>query len=186
MSNFNRFNCESTSELAKREHCQENRDKAPTYELSWVSYIAGKRENRRLIGDYILTQNDIVNKTLFEDRVAYGAWVVDDHYSDGFFHKGLPGVHQDKQDKKGKDNACSGVEFSIPFRSLYSRNIDNLMMAGRNISATHLAMSDTRVMLTCSHNGTRGRHRSGHLHTEEFNPSRPLSKTHQGTSAAAS
>ena len=130
-----------------KNHCQENRDKAPTYELSWVSYIAGKRENRRLIGDYILTQNDIVNKTLFEDRVAYGAWVVDDHYSDGFFHKGLPAAHQDKEDK---DNACSGVEFSIPFRSLYSRSIDNLMMAGRNISATHLAMSDTRVMLTCA------------------------------------
>jgi hypothetical protein len=128
-----------------KNHCPENRDRAPTYELGWVGYIAGKRESRRLIGDHILTQNDIVNKTLFEDRVAYGGWVVDDHYSDGFFHKGQFGVHQDK-----RDYACFGEEFSIPFRSLYSRNIDNLMMAGRNISATHLAMSDTRVMLTCA------------------------------------
>lgn len=128
-----------------KNHCQENRDMAPTYKLGWVGHIAGKRENRRLIGDYVLTQNDIIDRTLFEDRVAYGGWVVDDHYSDGFFHKGQFGVHQEK-----RDYACFGVEFSIPFRSHYSSNIENLMMAGRNISATHLAMSDTRVMLTCA------------------------------------
>ena len=128
-----------------KNHCQEDREKAATYALGWVGYVTGKRENRRLIGDVILTQNDIVDKTPFEDAVAYGAWVVDDHYSEGFFHDGQFGVHQDRH-----DYAAYGEEFSIPFRSLYSRNVDNLMMAGRNHSATHLGMSNTRVMLTCA------------------------------------
>jgi hypothetical protein len=93
----------------------------------------------------VLTHMDIMDKTPFEDAVAYGAWVVDDHYSDGFFHDGRFGTHQDSP-----EDACFGEEFSIPFRSLYSRNVDNLMMAGRNISASHMAMSDTRVMFTCA------------------------------------
>jgi hypothetical protein len=133
-----------------KNHCRESA-KAETYKLGWVGYVTGKRETRRLIGDYVLTQNDIIDKTPFEDAVAYGAWVIDDHYSDGFFHNGQFGVHQDYQ-----DGACFGEEFSIPFQSFYSRNVDNLMMAGRNISATHLAMSNTRVMLTCALMGHAG------------------------------
>ena len=128
-----------------KNHCERNQDVAPNYKLGWVGYIAGKRENQRIIGDYILTQNEIIQRTQFDDTVAYGGWVNDDHYSEGFFHKGSAGFHEDH-----KDYACPGVEYSIPYRCLYSKNINNLMMAGRNISATHLALSNIRVMLTCA------------------------------------
>ncbi|MBT3379946.1 MAG: FAD-dependent oxidoreductase [Lentisphaerae bacterium] len=125
--------------------CPRHRNGAENLALEWVGHITAKRENRRLIGDHILTQNDIGDRTLFPDRVAYGAWIVDDHYSAGFFHDGQFGWHMDDP-----ENAHAGVEFSIPFRSLYSRNVTNLLMAGRNISATHLGMSNTRVMMTCA------------------------------------
>lgn len=131
-----------------KNHCDENAEHASTYELGWVSYVAGKRENRRLLGDVVLTQNDIIEKTPFPDAVAYGDWVNDDHYSEGFWHTGSFGSHYDDPDA-----ACYGEEFSIPFRCLYSRNVNNLMMAGRNISATHMAMSNTRVMITCALTG---------------------------------
>ncbi|MDD4871465.1 MAG: FAD-dependent oxidoreductase, partial [Kiritimatiellae bacterium] len=128
-----------------KNHCSKDKDLVTNHKLAWVGHVAGKRENRRLIGDYVLTQNDIGNRTLFPDRVIYGGWSVDDHYSAGFFHRGSTGQYT-----KDWERAYVGRTFSIPFRSLYSRNIDNLLMAGRNISASHLAMSDTRVMLTCA------------------------------------
>ncbi|MFW6169803.1 MAG: FAD-dependent oxidoreductase [Planctomycetota bacterium] len=128
-----------------KNHCPEQRKRAVNHELVWVGYVAGKRENRRLIGDYVLTQNDIADQKCFPDRVAFGAWSVDDHYSAGFFHDGPTARHLDHAEHHHK-----GVPFTIPFRSLYSRNVDNLLMAGRNISASHLAMSNTRVMLTCA------------------------------------
>lgn len=129
-----------------KNHCERDKGRAATHALTWVSYVMAKRENRRLLGDHVLTQNDIAGQTLFPDRVAYGGWVLDDHHSEGFFHKGSFGQHYDRK----KEEACQGLPFSIPFRSLYSTNVVNLLMAGRNISATHLAMSDTRVMLTCA------------------------------------
>lgn len=128
-----------------KNHCPKERERAANYRLVWVGHVAGKRENRRLLGDYILTQNDIGSQKLFPDRVAFGGWICDDHYSAGFFHDGSFGPHYDDP-----ANAHRGVPFSIPWRSLYSRNVDNLLMAGRNISATHIAMSNTRVMLTCA------------------------------------
>jgi hypothetical protein len=128
-----------------KNHCDDSREKAATYKLAWVGYVAGKRENRRLIGDYVLTQNDIGSQTLFDDRVAFGGWSVDDHYSAGFFHDGPTGRHLDHP-----EHHYRGVPFSIPFRCLYSKNVDNLLMAGRDISASHLALADTRVMLTCA------------------------------------
>jgi hypothetical protein len=128
-----------------KNHCARDKQRAANHELVWVGHVAGKRENRRLIGDYVLTQNDIGEQTLFGDRVAYGGWSVDDHYSGGFFHKGTTGQYTEDQ-----AHAYVGRPFSIPFRSLYSKNVENLLMAGRDISASHLAMSDTRVMLTCA------------------------------------
>jgi hypothetical protein len=122
-----------------KNHCPKCRDRAADHRLAWVGHVAGKRENRRLVGDYILNQNDISRQVLFPDRVAYGGWGTDDHWPDGFFHKGAPAQFSDK-----------GVAFSIPYRSLYSKNVENLLMAGRNISASHVAMSATRVMLTCA------------------------------------
>jgi len=128
-----------------KNNCLKYSHKAEDHKLAWVGYVAGKRENRRLIGDYVLTQNDVGAQTLFPDRVAYGGWIIDDHHSGGFFHQGSFGTHYDDP-----GHAYGGVQFSIPLRSLYSKNVANLLMAGRNISASHMAMSDTRVMLTCA------------------------------------
>lgn len=121
-----------------KNYCPDLKDKAAEHELKWVAHVAGKRENRRLIGDYVLTQDDICKQVLLPDRIAYGAWGIDDHNPEGFLHQGKPAQH-----------GYHGVVHSIPYRSLYSKNIGNLMMAGRNISASHVAMAATRVMITC-------------------------------------
>ncbi|MEK4295733.1 pyridine nucleotide-disulfide oxidoreductase [Paenibacillus odorifer] len=107
--------------------------------LEWVGSIPGKREYRRFIGDYMLNQNDIVAQREFEDGVAFGGWSIDLHPPQGMYstESGSKHLHAD------------GV-YHIPFRSLYSVNVNNLIMAGRNISASHVAFGTTRVMATCA------------------------------------
>jgi len=111
---------------------------ADNYILDWVGQVVGKRESRRFIGDYILTQKDVEEGTLFPDRVAYGGWSIDLHPPKGIFDPGPPCEQHRLKDI-----------YSIPFRCLYSKNIENLMFAGRNISATHVALGSTRVQGTC-------------------------------------
>jgi hypothetical protein len=130
-----------------KNHCPHQAQAAADHRLAWVGHVAGKRESRRLIGDYVLTENDIRQQTLFPDRVAYGGWTLDDHHSGGFFHQGSFGIHYDRP---GGLDPCMGWQYSIPSRCLYSKNVDNLLMAGRDISVSHMALSDTRVMLTCA------------------------------------
>ena len=108
--------------------------------LDWVGMIPGKRESRRVIGDHLLTQHDLVQGGNFEDAVAIGGWPMDDH---------PPGGFDSVSNSPGSQVATRDV-FGIPLRALYSRNISNLMMAGRNISASHVAFTSTRVMGTCS------------------------------------
>lgn len=115
--------------------------RARNYALDWVGSIPGKRESRRFIGDYILTQNDLESHKLFPDRVAYGGWPIDLHPPQGIFTKEPP-----------CKNSYPSL-YSIPFRCLYSKNIRNLMMAGRNISVTHVALGSTRLMATCAVEG---------------------------------
>lgn len=112
---------------------------AENFELEWIGFLPGKRESRRYIGYYILTADDLTAGTPFEDIVAYGGWTMDDHDPRGIDAPGYSSKHYPV--KKG---------YPIPYRCLFSKNIDNLFFAGRNISATHLAMSSTRVMATCS------------------------------------
>lgn len=107
--------------------------------LEWVGSIPGKREYRRLVGDYILNQNDIINQTQFDDRIAFGGWSIDLHPSKGIYEEGA-----------GSINIQADGIFHIPFRSTYSVNVSNLLFAGRNISATHIAFAATRVMATCA------------------------------------
>ncbi len=113
---------------------------AENWELEWVGFLPGKRESRRYVGDYVLTQHDVENSTEFADTVAYGGWQIDNHLPGGFHMDAKGGRHV--QRKRLKE------AYSIPFRSLYSCNIDNLMFAGRNISASHVAFGTTRVMGT--------------------------------------
>lgn len=114
---------------------------AENWELTWIGFLPGKRESLRYKGDYVLTQNDVEGHAQFDDTVAYGGWQIDDHLSGGFYLSGQNGGHLRK--RRLTEPYC------IPLRSLYSVNIDNLMFAGRNISATHFAFASTRVMATC-------------------------------------
>ncbi|MBQ8641471.1 MAG: FAD-dependent oxidoreductase [Clostridia bacterium] len=111
----------------------------PYWELEFLGFLPGKRESRRMLGAYLMTQNDVLAGGDFPDTVAFGGWPLDDHHPDGFYHAGNPNVW-------GKTPAPYG----IPYRCLYSRNVPNLFFAGRNISMTHAAMSSARVMATCA------------------------------------
>lgn len=159
---------------------------ADNLSLVAVSPVIGKRESRRFVGDYILTQNDIEEQRLFPDRVAYGGWPFDIHPAEGIDYAGpyhilrvagypwgtlnslpvdasndRPGVRlsgmgyvldpeqMSPADQPGLIAAPPGI-YSIPFRCLYSKNIENLLLAGRNISASHVALGSTRVIATCA------------------------------------
>ena len=109
------------------------------WELEWIGQLPGKRENVRYVGDHILTQNDVEAEGRFDDLVAYGGWTMDDHHPEAITYPGKPTIFHPAPSPYG-----------IPYRALYSRNIENLFFAGRNISATHMALSSTRVMATCA------------------------------------
>ena len=109
--------------------------------LDWVGSLPGRRESRRFIGDYIVSERDMTEYKHFEDAVAYGGWSLDEHNPGGienlseppsYFHHHFDEVYQ------------------FPFRSLYSKNVHNLMFAGRNVSQTHIALSSSRIMATCA------------------------------------
>lgn len=122
------------------------KDRAVNWALDWFGWVPGKREARRLIGDHILTENDIRRAELFPDRIAYGGHFLDLHTMGGILAKGQPGNPVDLDPDLWDRMRVS--PYSIPFRSLYSLTIGNLLMAGRDLSATHVAMGSTRVMLT--------------------------------------
>ncbi len=107
--------------------------------LDWIGFLPGKRESRRYLGDHVLTMNDVRAEGRFDDLIAYGGFPMDEHDSAGFYNRELGTIYHP-----------TPSPFGIPYRCLYSRNIDNLFCAGRNISATHLAASSSRVMATGS------------------------------------
>ncbi len=111
---------------------------AKNYVLKRIYTKSGARESRRFLGDYILTENDIENKIGFEDAVCIGGWPMDIHAPLGIYDS-LPATNF---------VPVTGI-YNIPMRSLYTKDIDNLMLAGRDISATHIALGSTRVMATC-------------------------------------
>lgn len=106
--------------------------------LEWVATIPGKRESRRFLGDYLLTQHDLQAGRVFPDEVAYGGWAIDEHPPEGIDNPGKPFI------------PTPVPLYAIPLRCLYSRDVENMLMAGRNISATHVAFASTRVMATCA------------------------------------
>jgi hypothetical protein len=117
------------------------REKYQNYKLSWLAYIGGKRESRRLLGDVILKEQDILDSVKYPDASFTTTWTIDLHFPlrpEGF----------------NEEPFLSGTEmteikpYAVPYRCLYSRNIDNLFMAGRNISVTHVALGTVRVQRT--------------------------------------
>lgn len=120
----------------------DDRAEAENWALEWVGSLPGKRENRRYVGDLILTQNDVRAAGAdgyFDDVIAYGGWSMDDHHPAGIYYPGKPTLFHP-----------APSPYAIPYRTLYSKNIRNLLFAGRNISVTHAALSSTRVMATCA------------------------------------
>lgn len=116
--------------------------------LGWVAYIAGKRESRRLMGDYILKENDITKNVAHEDASFTTTWSIDLHWQDPQNSEHFPG-----NEFKAVTKHILIHPYPVPYRCLYSRNVSNLFMAGRNISVTHVALGTVRVMRTT---GTMG------------------------------
>jgi hypothetical protein len=110
--------------------------------MDWVGMMPGKRGSRRLMGDYLLKQQDLMQSS-FPDAVAIGGWAMDGHPPEGF----------DRPDLPPNTTLRPPEVYDIPLRSLYSRNVTNLLMAGRNISASYVAFTSARVMATCAVEG---------------------------------
>lgn len=127
----------------KDEHGAEN------LHIDFIGAVPGKRESRRIIGDYIMREQDIRFDSCFEDAVAYGGWFCDLHAMGGILN--IADIPEPSFNSNLSEvDRRQMYTYSIPFRSLYSKDIDNLLMAGRNISATHVALGSTRLMATCA------------------------------------
>lgn len=117
------------------------------YALDWIGQVPGKRESRRIMGQYMLTEIDLVGQTALEDEVAYGGWYIDLHKSGGLLaeYSEQSVAEGDNSDYMKKSYIAP---YGIPLRSLIAKDASNLMMAGRNISASHVALGSCRVMGT--------------------------------------
>jgi len=116
----------------------------PNHRLAWAAHIAGKRESRRLLGDVILTREDVESGRAFDDACFPCTWSIDLHTPHPSYSKGFEGrefISEATHDEYKKP-------YGAPYRCLYSRNIPNLFMAGRDISVTHEALGAVRVMRT--------------------------------------
>src|SRR5699024_5063436 len=107
--------------------------------LEWIGAIPGKREYRRFVGDHMLTQHDVLDHVPCDDRVAFGGWSIDLHPTGGMYAT-----------ERGSRHRHPDGNYHMPLRSLYSQHVSNMWMAGRDISATHVACGTTRVMATCA------------------------------------
>lgn len=126
----------------------ENRAKHAGAKLEWVAYIGGPRESRQLLGDVVLSREDIVDKKEFPDGTVPTTWDIDLHYPKEQYAKGVaaddPFISKALFDKK----VDKKQGYPVPYRCMYSRNIENLFMAGRDVSVTHEALGTVRVMKT--------------------------------------
>ena len=112
--------------------------------LVWVSHVSGKRESRRVVGDYILREQDLTRPIRHEDETCTTTWRIDQHYP----------IEKNSQQYPGAEWLSEGVLtpidfYALPYRCFYSKDVRNMFMAGRNISVTHIALGSTRVMRTC-------------------------------------
>ena len=118
-----------------------NHRSSENWALDWVGMIPGKRSSRRMEGPIMVSQRDLAGEAFdFEDAVSIGGWSFDDH---------PPGGFDAVQERPARQEGIGSV-YNLPLRCMYSKNVKNLFMAGRNISATHVAFTSTRVMATCA------------------------------------
>ena len=132
-------------------------------EISWMGYVLGKRSARRIVGDYVLTEQDLVEHRVYGDGVVTTSWYLDMHFPDprnaARFEEGP--FLSTAYDVKGVENVVTNMvgsqvviePYPIPYRCFYSKNIENLWMAGKNISCTFVAMSSVRVENTTAQMG---------------------------------
>ena len=120
------------------------KEKAKNWALDWVGQVPGKRESRRLMGEYLVTEHDIVDNPHFEDEVGFGGFYVDLHAIGGLLNEKF---HEESTSAEGPSYI---PPYGFPLRMLISKDIENLMMAGRNVSVTHVALGTLRVMSTTS------------------------------------
>jgi len=132
-------------------------------ELEWVSYLVGKRESRRLVGDYIYTFKDIKESRNFRDAVVMEDREVDVHFQEVLTDEGMP-------DFLSKALFYETDRYYIPYRSFYSKNIDNLFMAGRDFSASHIGLGGPRVMNTTGQMGAAVGFAAAICHEHEVKP----------------
>lgn len=127
----------------KNQSPPEWRKKAETRKLGWVAFVAGKRESRRIMGDVILKEDDVVEMKVFSDACVTTTWTIDLHYPTEHQKKHFPG-----EEFRTVAKHKPVVPYMIPYRCLYSKDVPNLFMAGRNISVTHVALGTIRVQRT--------------------------------------
>ena len=118
-------------------------EKYNRYSLDWVGYVAGKRESRRLMGDVVLSETDIMDGVKYDDAAVTLTWGIDVHFPDS-----LNSIHYPGREFISWYNHPHHPPYHMPYRCLYSRNVENLFMAGRNISVTHYGLGSPRVMRT--------------------------------------
>ena len=121
----------------------ENKAAYARQRMEWVAYVGGKRESRRLLGDVILNQKEMAAGVLYPDAAVSTTWSNDLHYPDPANTKGFPGT-----EFRSVAHFVEQKPYPIPYRCFYSRNVENLFMAGRNISVTHAALGAVRVQRT--------------------------------------
>ncbi len=114
------------------------------YKLNWSAYISGKRESRRLMGDLVLTEQHLLNSTLFDDGLIATGWDMDVHIP----HEKYENYYTEDPFISYDLHTKYPMPYLLPYRILYSRNITNLFMAGRDVSITHQALGSARVMRT--------------------------------------
>lgn len=125
-----------------KNHYSKKEDYAKSY-LGWVSYVAGKRESRRLLGEFVLREQDLKQNVIYPDGSASTSWYIDQHYPDPENSRLFPGREY---------LSCGHLDpmgfYPIPYRCFYSKDVENMFMAGRNISVSHIALGTVRVMRT--------------------------------------
>jgi hypothetical protein len=121
------------------------RGELPSHRLVWAAYIAGKRESRRLLGDVVLRQSDVTDGLAYPDGCVPATWAIDLHLPDPRYDEG----HEGNEFISEALYTQYERPYWVPYRCLYSRNVPNLFMAGRDISVTHRALGCVRVMRTC-------------------------------------
>jgi len=125
------------------------KDKAATWALNWIGQVPGKRESRRVMGRYLMTEHDLLEKTVFPDEIAYGGWFIDIHTTGGLLggsSEPLTALGNDWTTDYGSTSYVG--PYGIPLRVLLAKDVDNLMLAGRNVSLTRAALASLRLQLT--------------------------------------